>query len=405
METTSVLIFAVGLAVIVLIALIVHFFNIRSRMAGYAELKNDLSAIQHALDAGEVIRSANDVVVAGNLGGFRTLIRISHEDDEPAINVRMDVPTTVDLTIAPKNFPMEEFGQRIKIESPVFDNEWILRTRRVTEARLLLANDSARQHIMKLCCSPDTLVSLKPGVFEQSEMVFPQGSVSGHVINHLASMRAVAEKLAAMPGAADVITYSIPRTRKTETALVVVLALAAVGLGVYGALQYVSSHHVAAGSAVGVPDGIPGAELAHIPNFTGWRLCVSSDFDSALVNWLAENNLIATGRLEGDFSGGGIGADHAYLLANASGEHRLVVLLNNQVKLDQKLSHAVLIARIPKGDIKKFRIQTGSAPTGNADGILVVGDAANRHSGIVFSFHQNALLTTIPDDYKSVKLN
>jgi len=137
---------------------------------------------------------------------------------------------------------------------------------------------------------------------------------------------------------------------------------------------------------------------------TGWRLSSSADFDSALVRWMHDSDLLPSGRLEGNFVTGGAGNDHAYLLMNGEGAHRLVVIAADHVKLDETLPTVALIAKVPSTTMRSIKIEIGSPASGNSDGILLVRETNNPHSALLLSFRDDSLITAVPADYKTVTL-
>jgi len=404
MDTNTLLILAGGVVLIALAAVIIPYINASRRFAGYTELRGDARAIEHFLK-GETFRDMDDLVITGNTEGYRTTIRFSQDENTPAVSLRMDVPATFDLVIVPKDSPVTEGGQAVRTGNDQFDAKWVVRTTQPTQARIFVAGNTAMAQIRKLCCSSKTYVNLERGALEISELTIPEGSPSRHLIDHMESMAIVGKQLALMPGAGQVKVERVSAPRPTNKVLGVVIAIVAVCTGIVALANYEHSKGMDASvGAGGSPVGIPSDEALYIPNLQGWRLAARPDFDPALVDWMKQSNAQPAGRLEGDFSGGGAGNDHAYLLVNATGAHRLVVMTGKDVKFDQPFGVVQLVAKVPKSSIRDIKINTGSPATGNADGILLVMNKDDLHSGLVLSFNGSSPVTAVPENYKSTSL-
>ncbi len=404
METGTLIILAVGIVAIALACAVIPYINLWRRYSGYSELRSDARAIGYFL-RGQIFRDMNDLVITGNTHGYRTTLRFSQDENTPGVNVRMEVPATFDLMIVPKDAPLPEGGQTIRTGNDLFDNKWAVRTTQPTQARLFLAGNTAITQIRKLCCSSRTFLNLENGALELSELTVPD-SAARHLIDHMESMSVVGRQLALMPGAGQVKIEHVTPPRPTNKILVAVIVIVAICTGISALANHEHAKKMSAAitGAGGSPQGIPSDEALHIPRLQGWRLAGSPDFDPKLVQWLRSENGHPTGRIEGDFAGGGTGTDHAYLLMNGEGAYRLVVLLGNEVKFDATFPTVALVAKVPKTAIRDIKIDTGSPASGNADGILVVKDKDDLHSGLVLSFNGGSPITAVPKNYKSTTL-
>lgn len=404
-ETTPILLVASGLFLIASTSVLIRYVYAWRKIAGYSELRRDVPAIESFL-GGETYRAGNDLVITGNIHGYRTTLRFSRDENTPGVNLRMEAPATFDLMIVPKNSGISEGGERILTGNGPFDANWIIRSNHSLEARMFLAGDTALTQIRNLCCSSNTLVSMERGAIELSEQTVPEGSPRRHLIAHLESMGVVAKQLSLMPGAGQVKTQRVVARRPTGKVFVTVIAAAAVCLGIaaLASYQHTRTMNAATAGVGGSPQGISADEASYIPDLRGWRLAGSSDFDPSLVQWMHDSDVVPRGRLEGDFLGGGPGNDHAYLLMNAEGSHRLVMVIGNQVKFDQTFPTIALVAKIPKTAIRNIKIDTGSPATGNSDGILLVRDKSNLHSSLVLSLNGDSLVTAVPENYKATTL-
>lgn len=404
METGTLAILAVGVLVIALACAIIPYINLWRRYRGYSEVRRDAAAIAYFL-RGQTFRDMNDLVVTGNTQGYRTTIRFSRDENTPGVNLRMEVPATFDVMIVPKDTPLPEGGQTIRTGNDPFDLKWTVRSTQPTQARIFIAGNTAITQIRKLCCSSKTFINIERGALELSELTVPD-SAARHLIDHMESMAVIAKQLALMPGASQIKVERVTPPRPTNKLLVAVIVIIVACTGITALANHEHSKKMNASlvGAGGSPQGIPADEALHIPHLQGWRLADSPDFDPNLVKWLRSSNATPSGRIEGDFTGGGTGSDHAYLLMNTEGAFRVVIMLGNDVKFDNIFPNVALMAKVPKTAIRNIKIDTGSPATGNADGILVVKDKDNLHSGLVLSFNGGSPITAVPENYKSTTL-
>jgi hypothetical protein len=92
------------------------------------------------------------------------------------------------------------------------------------------------------------------------------------------------------------------------------------------------------------------------------------------------------------------------LLTNGE-SHRLLVLVGNEVKFDETFPVVAIVAKVPSAAIRDVKIDTGSAATGNSDGILLVRERNNVRSGILLSFRGGSPITAVPANYTSIAVN
>ncbi len=405
METTTILIVASGFFLILVASVLIPYVNLRRRFAGYSEIQREIRVLTSFL-RGETFRDGDDLVIIGNVEGNRTTIRFSREDNTPGVNLRMEAPVTFDLVIVPKSFAQIEGGQPVRTGDEKFDYQWKLTTKDRVLAKMFLASQPALQELPKLCCSTKTFLHIDKGYVELSELTVPEGAFSRHLMDHLQSMVQLAKQLALMPGASRIKIDRIVPPRPTSRILAVVITVIAIctGIGALANYQRASRMRAATSGFGGSPEGIPPSEALHIPKLEGWRLSVSTDFDPDLVQWIRNSGAEPRGRLEGNFFAGSTKNDTAYLLTNAQGTHRLVVLTDDTVRFDSTYPSIVLIAKVPKSSIRDFQINMGQAASGETDGILLVRNKADLLSGIILSFNGNSPVISVPSNYKSVPL-
>lgn len=405
METTTIFIVALGALLLALAGAILHFVKSVRRFAGYSELREDVRALEQYLN-GESFRDGADLVVSGNRQTRRTNVRFSQAENMPGINLRMQVPSTFDLLIAPRDSNILEEAQQFRSGDDYLDSRWIFQSSQPAVARMFMTGDRTLAEIRKLCCSSDTLLRFEVGAMELSEMTIPEKRLTYHLSAHVESMVWLARQLALMPDASRLKMERVVPKRRTHRLVVVLMVAIALFVGVASLAKYQREQvmTVATNGLGGSPQGIPSDEASRIPNLAGWRLSSSADFASALVRWMHNSDLLPSGRLEGNFLTGGASNDHAYLLMNGEGAHRLVVIAADRVKLDETLPSVALIAKVPSAAMRGIKIEMGSPASGSSDGILLVREANNPHSALLLSFRGDSLITAVPADYKTVPL-
>ncbi len=405
METTTIILVALGLLLIALAGALIRFVKSARRFAGYSELREDVRGLEQYLN-GESFRDGADLVVSGNLKTRRTNVRFSQAENMPGVNLRMQVPSTFDLLIAPRNSNILEEAQQFRSGDDYLDSRWIFQSSQPAVAQMFISGDRTLAELRKLCCSSDTLLRFEEGALELSEMIIPEKRLTYHLSAHVESMAWMAGQLAQMPDASRLKMERVAPKRRTHRLVVILIVTVALSVGVAGLARYQREKvMVTATSGVGgTPQGIPPDEASLIPNLKGWRLSSSADFDSALVRWMHDSDVLPSGRLEGNFVAGGAGNDHAYLLMNGEGAHRLVVIATDHVKVDETLPTVALIAKVPGTAMRGIKIETGSPASGKSDGILIVRETNNLHSGLLLSFRDDSLTTAVPADYRTVSL-
>ena len=90
------------IAIAALLVGVVVFFVQRFKLyRGYEEIAGDARKIASALKA-EVFRDGDDLVLSGSYGGFPTVVRFSHGQNTPGLNIQMRSAAAFDLSLSPK---------------------------------------------------------------------------------------------------------------------------------------------------------------------------------------------------------------------------------------------------------------------------------------------------------------
>src|SRR5688500_12947973 len=84
-----------------LLGLIISHWRQSHALRDYEEYASDAQAVASNLNA-EIFRDGIDLVVSGNYGRLPTVIRFSHADNTPGLNMKMRAPATFTMSVLPK---------------------------------------------------------------------------------------------------------------------------------------------------------------------------------------------------------------------------------------------------------------------------------------------------------------
>jgi hypothetical protein len=402
--TAVLIVFFVALAGVIYVAARKH----RS-VSGYEEVAEDTRALAQLLK-GEFFRDGGDLVISGHFNDLPTVIRFSRDENTPGLNIRMRAPATFTLSVVPKGARATEGRVLVKTNDEMFDARFNTRTDHPTQARMMLGSKKVVQHLAKLVCSSNTFFTISTGNLELSELIIPEQNTAGHITDHLKSMGRVAQETAAMPGAEKIKIEKIKEPVNVPLRVAVAIGVLAAGFAVYSAMQPLAAVRATDAGTV-IPEGIPpvdvpllkGVERPLPDGRARYRLATAEDFVPSGVNWLRGNRVTASGRVEGDFSGGGGAHDVAYILiSNEDGGHRVSLIANGVNRYDATFTEVALAARVRKGVAGAIQ-WVGSAPDApDGDGLLIVRDANDRASGLVLFVKGNQVISGVPQDYQLI---
>ncbi len=406
MDNISLLAFAITAGGLILIIILVGVFLDRRRFLGYEEFRQDARVIQAFLKA-QLFRDVHDLVISGGAHGYRTTVRFSRSEHTPGLTIRMSVPSNLSLTVFPKEATIPEGGVLVRTGNEQLDLRYVVRTDQPTQTRLFLNLNATIPQLKALCCSSKTFFNVEEGAIELIELTVPEEDTAEHLIAHVRSLAMLGPVLAQMPGASDVKVEKItpPRPLKKYGAVAAIIVLFVAGVAALAGYERERSMETSS-SQTGTPVGIPNNEAQHIPDLAGWRLATSGDFDPEGVAWLRKHGIFnPSGRVEADFLDRGVPEDHAYVLINSEGWHRVVVLTSdNRVLLDHSEQNLALAARVPKAQLAAMPIQSGDSVHGMADGLLLVREKDDLHSAVVVSFNGSSVISAVPENYKNLSL-
>jgi hypothetical protein len=390
------------------VALAGIFINAHKRKKlyfGYGEIADDARRLARHLDA-EVFRDGEDLVISGGADGFPTVVRFSHSETTPGVNLRVHAPVSFALSVVPKGERASEGRVAVRTGNEVFDNRFVTRSDQPAEARMFLSDKKGMSNLEQVCCSSRTFFTFSRGVLEQSELTIPETDVGQHVLDHVRSMYEIAKILRKMPGADMIDVPAIPRE---QTSLVTRFAMAA---GIVAALFLVvvaarSPHQDSADKSdlqlQTDANGVLPPDVLHIPGLEEWRTAKLEEFSPDFVSWERGYGVDAASHLTGNFSKQESMRDSVYMLVKGT-ERRIVVLVGTHDSYDAVYEHLAGMARVPKENLPDVDWKTKPQTAPESDGLLLVSDAADPASATIIFLIGNQVVSGVPRDYRNVPL-
>lgn len=378
---------------------------VRSRRTfrGYSEIAQDVKSLAERLNA-ELFRDGDDLVISGEYQNMPTLLRFSNSDNTPAVSIEARIAAAIQLTITPKQMPDTAAGSKVKLPLRL-DHKFVAKSKEPLEIEMLLEQQAAVGLFTGLCCSQRTVLDISPGKLRLSEMLVPT-SLLTHVINHLREIHDLCEVIKTLPGSDTVKIVRIPRERSSwplRAAIAMGVLIAAVS--VMAATKDRSKPKVAAVVETSIHGMVP-TDAAVIPFANDWRTVDTSELQTSFISWVTAAGKPVSSRYEFDSDDTGRPNGVAYLLTNAEGAKRVVALVDHRVVFDSSFKNLAGCTSVPAASIrniqwdstKNVREQT------SGDGILLVRDADDPHSGVILYFENGTLRSGSPVDYRSISL-
>ena len=399
LATATVIALAVCLA-----GIFINAFKRTKLYLGYEDIADDVRRIARELKA-EVFRDGEDLVISGGTAQLPTVLRFSHAENTPGMNLRVHAPVTFTFSIAPKGSPVAEGKVAIRIGHDVLDSRFVARTSHPTLVKMLLGEKKVLRHLEKLCCSSRTFLAMSNGVIELSELMIPEISVERHVLEHVESLSEIVKKVHEMPGAESVNIAPVPR-EQTSLATKAVVAAGALAALIVVFVAATSSRHenttrdttIAAG-----PEGVNPAEAARIPAIEGWRAMHLDEFSSDFLVWMRDLGADPAAHITGEFSDAQSRTDSAYALVKGA-DHRVVILVQGRDSYDYLFSQLGGMVSVPRESLADIQWQTEPTAKPVSDALMVVSDAQNSTSAVIIFVVDGRVYTGTPKDYRRVRL-
>ena len=382
---------------------VVAFFRDRIRFRRYQALAEPALRLAKLLN-GDVFRDGPDLAITGNYHRRPVTIRFSHQETTPALNIRLGAPTTFDMTVAPAR-AHGKGRALVRVPDEMLNLRHACRSDQPTQAKLFVDRPRVVQALKKLCSSQVGL-RIGEGHIEYSEMGIVDRSTGLKVFECLEQLGLLADELLTMPGAQTVRVETV-ETQGRKATFRLVLAL-----GMLGGLAAVAiiGHNpglappLPAAAAELVPPGVWPVDALHIPGIADWYLASATEFDSNALGWARAQGLHLHTRIPADFSGAGRNRDVVYVLANNAGERRVVLLINGNNRYDVKFKSLALAAVIPQQLIGSIRWSARPPQPPDGDALLLVRSTADTGSGTVMYLHGAQIISGVPANYETIKL-
>ncbi len=390
------------IAAVSIVGMVIAVVRSRRTYSEYEEIAGEARRLGSIIK-GEIFRDGNDLVVSGNYGMLPTVVRFSNDENTPGLNMRMQAPATLTLSLVPSGVTPTEGGRiPVRTADEMLDARFTTRTDQPTQAKMFLTR-STTARLSQLCCSKGTFVSVGQGAIEVSELVIPSPGTSQHISEHLKTLALLSEDLRMMPGADKVKVVPFKRERNLAGRVAIAAGAVVAVISIFAATQVPSSP--AAGQAEVLASGILPLHAAHIPGADKWRVANADDFDPVCVHWLRNNGGTPEGKVEGDFSGSGLGNDTAYVLVGANNARRIVILTGVDNRYDTQFPFVGMATRIPKQLVNSIRWVGGAAPRDvQGDGLLIVRRPNDVTSGIVLFLNGRNIISGAPENYQDISL-
>lgn len=391
----------VALAVAIPLAGVATEFLLRQyRLRGYGDIAGEAAAIGRAI-RGEIDRDSGDLLVRGTMSSSPVLVRFSHSDQRPGLNIQVPAAGNVSLFCVPRG---HESGGRARLSSsdPRFDSRFRLSSNHPALANILFCTPATLAEIQKLCRTSHTFLALDQQRLEITELLIPEENLSQLVLDCIQAMIGIASASRQMPGAEPQPVVHFPRRWNWfRTAYIGAPVLLLSSILLFARLQ----------RPVDVPQPLPASlgmaedEASQIPDVQHWRLAQAADFDGDAAAWLQQQGQKANGYIGASLTDNDR-EDSAYVLkhiaASPGDPSRLVVFVQGQVRFDATMPIAI-VARIPKDKVKSIEwLGRGPAGQPDGDGILVIQRYQDNSSGIVFFSSGVQFLSGHPRDFHTV---
>ncbi len=371
------------------------------RMRGYSKVRADVVAIANLLH-GKVKRTNGDLLIRGRKGALPVTVTLSNSQSRPAVHIQVPAPGNLSLFCLPKG--SQSGVPALEVADPYLAERFSLSSNNPQLARIIFLTPGVVAQLRILCRGSGTLLSLKEGQLEFSDLFIAEQNVAERVQNSLDAMLKMTAAAAQVPGAQP-LTARPARSWNWFRAAYVTAPVLLVGIAL-GINNRQSHADAAPGSSA--PPGIAEDDAGKIPDLRLWHLVQPGDFDPEASAWLRAKQYEPTGAIHGSFAASSP-HDTAYLLSGlpnsgAQGS-RLVVLINGKVRYDLTLPELALAARIPKENISSIE-WSGRPPLAkpDGDGILVVRRYQDPSTAVVLYASGVQMVTGRPKYFQSIEL-
>jgi len=385
-----------------LIGAFAAFVRDRSRYAGYRDIMRDVIAFSKTVD-GEIFRDGGDLVVSGEQRKVPLIVRFSHAESTPGLIIRLSAPATFAMSVFPRG-NQEHGGTLVRTADSVFNTKFEVRSDQPAEAKLLLDSSRAMTALAQLCRSGQDFLTVHRGAIEFGQLGYPNPGTARSLPSHAEALSGIRGVLESMPGA-ELVKVE-PRQRRRDYIL---RGTIVAGVVAVAAVLYITSHEPRAGQATKkveqLPEGMSEADAALIGNASLWRYLSTNDVDPSVPAWFRDRGSQFSSHQMFDANGSGDKNDTAYLLTNDRGEKRVIVITDGTKTYDAHFPQATAIARVSKDAMEHLKWGR-LPPTGvKGDGLLLIRDAADPASGLIFYLNQGRIVSSSPENWQAVPIS
>jgi len=380
--------------------IIVEFLGRVLRLRGYSSIRADIDAIARFL-SGQIHRTDGDITIKGRMESLPVTVTLSNSDSRPAVHIQVPAVGNVSFFCLPKG--QESGAPAVEVSDSHLAEQFSLSSNQPQMAKIIFLTPALMTEVRTLCRGSGTLLSLKQGKLEFSEMFLSKDRVCERILGSLQAIVKLSAASAHVPGAEPYRARpdrSWNWFRAAYFSVPVLVVAVAIGIS---RQSHADPPHVST-----TPAGIAEADASKIPDLQLWRVGASSDFDSEAAAWLQAKESEPTGEIHGSFAGTSQ-SDSAYVLRSLpnSGTQgsRLVVLVNGEVRYDLTLPELALATRIPKDSISSIE-WSGRPPLSkpDGDGILLVRRYQDPSTAMVIYASGVQIITARPKNFRTIQL-
>ncbi len=378
------------LALVVAIGCLIVLIRESTVFRGYRPYKRAAKSIARAI-GGTWFRDGAMLVVNGFYRGIPVVVRFSTAENTPGVNLWMKVPARLNLFVFHKSAKHTEGHLLVPTGDSWFDDRFVVRTDQRETALALFADQSVVRDLKKVCCSPETLVTLENGGLEVSEPTIPQPNTSAHLLAHLESLSQIAVSIGTVSRKQKATIYLPDRYVAARVALALLVLAGLIEIVVAVRRFNAQPESAASTGAAGSAAVLSTQDELHLPAAAGWRLAEPADLDPQVLAWFQEHGYTVSTRYDGGFARMTEEPTTAYLLARKEKSpeqlSRVVLFSQHRPVLDVSFPHVLVLIRVPQNQLRQFEWQSSTVPFGNpdGDGLMVVRQTDSDKVAMVYT--------------------
>ncbi len=379
---------------------IIAFVRDRGRFRGYTSLTTDALRLGRTLK-GDVFRDGADLVISGAWQALPVQVRFSNSENTPGLDLRVGAPSGFTLSVMPGRSANVPGRVALRTPDELFNARFVIRSDHPMQARMFLASRGVMPALQRLCRLSQSFVLISSGQIEVGELAPPDSQAAKRALEYLESAGRLAQSMRAMPGAEAIKIEPLRRPRPWAMRVAVAVGLVVVIVALVLAAK--PGKRPAPTAADVAVEGIPPSDAARIPGVTRWRLATADDFEGAALAWMHGVGAKAQTRIEGEFCADG-GPGVAYLLVSPEQGRRVVVLCQGENVYDATFRFVGMMVRIPAAAARSIPWASRPPEDPSGDVLLITRTPEDPHSGLALFVRGHRVISGVPADYESIKL-